>query len=383
MPYIGETVKEAFEDLKRVQPDLVLTHTRDDRHQDHRLACELTWNTFRDHLILEYEVPKWDGDLGRPNLYVPLERGRRRATSSTSCFGTSRPRRGSTGTTPRRSAGSCASAGSSAPRPRGTPRRSTLPRSSSRRRAEAAMRVLVTGSHGYIGSVLAPELVAAPATTSSGSTRATTRAATSEATSRACRRPCNGRPRRHRGGPRGVRRGRPPGGAVERPDRRPQRAVDVRHQPRRDARRRAGGEGGRRRAVRLRFVVLDVRRVGRGRPARRERAAPPADGLRRVEGAGGGGPGRARRIDEFVVVSMRNATVYGASPRLRLDIVLNNLAGWAHTTGRIRLLSDGRSWRPLDPRPRPVARGARHARGARRARRAARRSTSARPSRTT
>jgi LmbE family N-acetylglucosaminyl deacetylase len=73
MPYHGESVKEAFEELKRVEPDLVLTHTRDDLHQDHRLACELTWNTFRDHLILEYEVPKWDGDLGRPNLYVPLE----------------------------------------------------------------------------------------------------------------------------------------------------------------------------------------------------------------------------------------------------------------------------------------------------------------------
>ena len=73
MPYYGESVKEAFEDLKRVEPDLVLTHTRDDLHQDHRLACELTWNTFRDHLILEYEVPKWDGDLGRPNLYVPIE----------------------------------------------------------------------------------------------------------------------------------------------------------------------------------------------------------------------------------------------------------------------------------------------------------------------
>jgi len=72
MPYHGESVKGAFEDLKQVQPDLVLTHTRDDLHQDHRLACELTWNTFRDHLILEYEVPKWDGDLGRPNLYVPL-----------------------------------------------------------------------------------------------------------------------------------------------------------------------------------------------------------------------------------------------------------------------------------------------------------------------
>jgi LmbE family N-acetylglucosaminyl deacetylase len=73
MPYYGESVKEAFEELKRVQPDLVLTHTRDDLHQDHRLACELTWNTFRDHLILEYEIPKWDGDLGRPNLYVALD----------------------------------------------------------------------------------------------------------------------------------------------------------------------------------------------------------------------------------------------------------------------------------------------------------------------
>ena len=93
MPYHGEAVKEAFEDLKRFEPDLVLTHTRDDLHQDHRLACELTWNTFRDHLILEYEIPKWDGDLGRPNVYVPARRGRRRARSSSSCSGTSRPRR--------------------------------------------------------------------------------------------------------------------------------------------------------------------------------------------------------------------------------------------------------------------------------------------------
>jgi len=73
MPYHGAEVKDAFEDLKRVDPHLVLTHTRTDLHQDHRLACELTWNTFRDHLILEYEVPKWDADLGRPGLYVPLE----------------------------------------------------------------------------------------------------------------------------------------------------------------------------------------------------------------------------------------------------------------------------------------------------------------------
>jgi LmbE family N-acetylglucosaminyl deacetylase len=73
LPYSGGEVKELFEDLKgRVDPQLVLTHTRGDLHQDHRLACELTWNTFRNHLILEYEVPKVDGDLGRPNVFVPL-----------------------------------------------------------------------------------------------------------------------------------------------------------------------------------------------------------------------------------------------------------------------------------------------------------------------
>ncbi len=73
LPYIGGEVKEAFETLKDVEPDLILTHTRHDLHQDHRLACELTWNTFRDHLILEYEIPKYDGDIGVPNVFVPLE----------------------------------------------------------------------------------------------------------------------------------------------------------------------------------------------------------------------------------------------------------------------------------------------------------------------
>jgi LmbE family N-acetylglucosaminyl deacetylase len=73
LPYVGGDVKEVFEALKDVRPDLVLTHTRDDLHQDHRLACELTWNTFRDHLILEYEIPKFDGDFGTPNVFVPLD----------------------------------------------------------------------------------------------------------------------------------------------------------------------------------------------------------------------------------------------------------------------------------------------------------------------
>ena len=56
----------------RVAPDVVLTHRQDDAHQDHREVCQLTWNLFRDHLILEYEIPKWDGDLGQPNCYMPL-----------------------------------------------------------------------------------------------------------------------------------------------------------------------------------------------------------------------------------------------------------------------------------------------------------------------
>jgi LmbE family N-acetylglucosaminyl deacetylase len=74
-PYNGEEIKKTFENLKsEVRPDLVLTHYRDDRHQDHRVLSELTWNTFRSHFILEYEVPKFDGDLGTPNCFVPLKR---------------------------------------------------------------------------------------------------------------------------------------------------------------------------------------------------------------------------------------------------------------------------------------------------------------------
>jgi LmbE family N-acetylglucosaminyl deacetylase len=72
LPYDGAAVKESFEELKAVAPDLVLTHAREDLHQDHRLASNLTWNTFRDHLILEYEIPKYDGDLGQPNVFVAL-----------------------------------------------------------------------------------------------------------------------------------------------------------------------------------------------------------------------------------------------------------------------------------------------------------------------
>jgi len=73
LPFYGADVKEAFEELKQVNPDLIFTHNREDAHQDHRILAELTWNTFRDHLILEYEIPKYDGDLGRPGVFVPLD----------------------------------------------------------------------------------------------------------------------------------------------------------------------------------------------------------------------------------------------------------------------------------------------------------------------
>jgi LmbE family N-acetylglucosaminyl deacetylase len=73
-PYVGGEIKSEFEQLKQqFAPDLIFTHYRHDLHQDHRLICELTWNTFRNHLVLEYEIAKYDGDLGSPNFFVPLE----------------------------------------------------------------------------------------------------------------------------------------------------------------------------------------------------------------------------------------------------------------------------------------------------------------------
>jgi LmbE family N-acetylglucosaminyl deacetylase len=92
-PFDGARIKEYFEELKgRVTPDLVLTHTRNDLHQDHRLTCELTWNTFRDHFILEYEIPKYDGDLGAPNFFVPvtIEQCEAKVTNVLDCFASQR-----------------------------------------------------------------------------------------------------------------------------------------------------------------------------------------------------------------------------------------------------------------------------------------------------
>jgi LmbE family N-acetylglucosaminyl deacetylase len=73
-PWVGAEIKNYFQQrlAARPSPDLIFTHCRDDRHQDHRVLSDLTWNAFRDHLILEYEIPKYDGDLATPNLYVTL-----------------------------------------------------------------------------------------------------------------------------------------------------------------------------------------------------------------------------------------------------------------------------------------------------------------------
>jgi LmbE family N-acetylglucosaminyl deacetylase len=74
LPFVGSEVKTVFEELKKeISPDLIFTHNRKDSHQDHILVGDLTWNTFRNHMILEYEIPKYDGDLGQPSFFVPLE----------------------------------------------------------------------------------------------------------------------------------------------------------------------------------------------------------------------------------------------------------------------------------------------------------------------
>jgi LmbE family N-acetylglucosaminyl deacetylase len=72
-PYQGDAIKAWIEGLKQhVDPQIVFTHRQDDAHQDHREISRLTWNAFRDHLVLEYEIPKWDGDMGQPNVYVAI-----------------------------------------------------------------------------------------------------------------------------------------------------------------------------------------------------------------------------------------------------------------------------------------------------------------------
>lgn len=93
-PSLADTIKDEFEAIKHTRPDLVFTHYRQDRHQDHRVISDLTWNTFRNHLILEYEIPKYDGDFGTPNLFVPLSEAltARKAQILLDCFSSQRGR---------------------------------------------------------------------------------------------------------------------------------------------------------------------------------------------------------------------------------------------------------------------------------------------------
>lgn len=95
-PAEGPAIKEYFERLKaEIVPDVIFTHRLEDRHQDHRVIGELTWNTFRDHAILEYEIPKYEGDLGHPNVFVPLDDAvaRRKVDLLMQMFGTQRSKR--------------------------------------------------------------------------------------------------------------------------------------------------------------------------------------------------------------------------------------------------------------------------------------------------
>jgi LmbE family N-acetylglucosaminyl deacetylase len=93
-PFIGAEIKEYFETLSGSAPDLIFTHYRNDRHQDHRLISDLTWNTFRNHFVLEYEIPKYDGDLGAPDLFVPVSAANaaRKVRHLQSAFATQRDR---------------------------------------------------------------------------------------------------------------------------------------------------------------------------------------------------------------------------------------------------------------------------------------------------
>jgi LmbE family N-acetylglucosaminyl deacetylase len=95
-PYVGADIKTFFEELKAAySPDLILTHCRSDLHQDHRLVSDLTWNTFRDHLILEYEIVKYDGDIGSPSFFVPLSDSicRNKVSTVLDCFNSQRGKR--------------------------------------------------------------------------------------------------------------------------------------------------------------------------------------------------------------------------------------------------------------------------------------------------
>lgn len=93
-PAYYSEVKNALESVRShwPDPDVILTHRLEDRHQDHRTVAEVAWQTWRDHLVFEFEIPKYEGDLGQPNVYVPISarNGRRKVEHLMRHFGTQR-----------------------------------------------------------------------------------------------------------------------------------------------------------------------------------------------------------------------------------------------------------------------------------------------------
>ena len=351
-PSQAAEIKEHFETLKgHLQPDIVLTHGRDDRHQDHRLISDLTWNTFRDALILEYEIPKYDGDLGAPNLFVPVppqhadrkiallhehfpsQRARLVRRRNVSCVAPpARP--GMPFREPLRGGVLRAQARPFA-RPRGLRAGARVRGPCHQRKREALMKVLVTGDLGYLGTVMTPLITAA--------------------------------------GHEIVGFGSEPLPAVSelRKDLRDVTVEDLR-----------GFD-----AV-IHLAALSNDPLGNINPdltyatnlhaSLRLAHAAKAAGVPRfiyssscsVYGASGDAlldegasfnpvtPYGESKVgveaevvqladDSFSPTFMRNATAYGPSPRLRLDLVVNSLVATAYTAGEVLVESDGTAWRPL------------------------------------
>ena len=208
------------------------------------------------------------------------------------------------------------------------------------------MRVLVTGHRGYIGSVLVPLLLDARPRGHRPGQRPVRRLHLRRGTGRRCPSSIGDVRDVDAGRPRGLRRGHPPGRPVQRPAGRLRPAADRGHQPPGLGARwpKLAKEAG---VERFLFACSCSNYGGGGQDFLDEtRRVQPGHALRRLQGRG-----RARRgalaDDDFSPIFLRASTAYGVSPRIRFDLVVNNLTAWAFTTGEVHLKSDGSPWRPL------------------------------------